>query len=123
MNMMKGFGILTVAATLMIAMATSSAYAGPVIDKGDLGKYERDGKFLRPILSAPPRSTETSPANAHPSATRFVIDKGDLGRYERIGKHLRRLPGKRSHPVSTNAPTRHVYRQVYHHKHTHSFPG
>lgn len=70
-----------------IAIATlgNVAFAETTIDKGDLGKYVRQGRFVKPVLTPSPR-TEGSASLASADAT---IDKGELGKYKRAGRFLK----------------------------------
>ncbi|MBL7649475.1 MAG: hypothetical protein JNK74_25135 [Candidatus Hydrogenedentes bacterium] len=82
---MKKSLILTIASALTIATLGSAAYAENTIDKGDLGKYVRQGRFVKPVLTSSLR-TEAVAGQTQRSA---VIDKGDLGSYERTGRFLK----------------------------------
>lgn len=78
----------TLAGALVAALLTSTAFAGNIVDKGALGKYERQGRFLRPIMSPPARTT---PQDQTPLVNDgiVIIDKGELGSYERQGRFVR----------------------------------
>jgi len=80
--------ILTTTA-LTIAFVGASAHAGTTVDKGDLGKYERQGRFLKPVLTVAPRNVSADQKAAARDDGRNVVDKGDLGKYERRGQFLR----------------------------------
>ena len=82
---MKKSLILTIAGALAIATLGTTAFAETTIDKGELGKYERQGRFVKPVLTSSPRNESVS-SRAQTSA---VIDKGDIGKYERKGQFLK----------------------------------
>jgi hypothetical protein len=88
---MKKSLILTVAGAVAMVTLGSTAYAENTIDKGELGKYVRQGRFVKPVLTASPRGDSNT--NSHMASvdigTRPIIDKGDLGKYERHGRTLR----------------------------------
>ena len=46
----------TIAGALVAALLTSTAFADTIVNKGALGKYERKGQFLKPIMSPPART-------------------------------------------------------------------
>lgn len=83
--------ILTLAGALVATFAASAAFASPIIDKGDLGKYERKGRFVVPILNPAPRNHSSSRSVLAREEGRVIIDKGELGRYEREGRFVRRI--------------------------------
>jgi hypothetical protein len=88
---MKKITVLGLASAMTVALFASTAFAGPIIDKGDLGKYERRGARLHRIMTPPPRSESTTPSVSTRDESRFIIDKGKLGKYERHGRFLRRI--------------------------------
>lgn len=86
---MKKSLILTIAGAVAIATLGSTAFAENTIDKGELGKYVRQGRFVKPVLTASPRGDSNSHMASVDIGTRPIIDKGDLGKYERHGRTLR----------------------------------
>ncbi len=82
---MKKSLILTIAGALAIATLGSTVFAENTIDKGELGKYIRQGRFVKPVLTPSPR-TEAPTVHRVGKAT---VDKGDLGKYERKGPLLK----------------------------------
>ncbi|MBL7649474.1 MAG: hypothetical protein JNK74_25130 [Candidatus Hydrogenedentes bacterium] len=82
---MKKSLILTFAGALALATLGTTAFAETTIDKGDLGTYVRQGRFVKPILTT---STRTE-AIATPDESKALINKGDLGTYERKGRFLK----------------------------------
>ena len=86
---MKKSLTLTIAGALAIATLGTTAFAGTIIDKGDLGKYVRQGRFVKPVLTASPRGDANAEMASVQIGTRPIIDKGDLGKYERHGRTLR----------------------------------
>ena len=86
---MKKSLILTVAGSLAIAILGSTAYADTSLDKGALGKYERQGRFLKPVLTSAPRVQGVDPQASVRTDGNLIVDKGDLGKYERQGRFLR----------------------------------
>lgn len=82
---MKKSLLYTAAGMLAIGMLASAAQADTLIDKGALGKYERQGRFVKPLQTPTPRSESTVPA----ADTAVLVDKGDLGTYIRHGRFLR----------------------------------
>lgn len=80
--------IYTFAGALVAALLTSTAYANP-IDKGSLGQYERQGRFVKPVLTPAARTTVRERAASLTNGGSTVIDKGALGKYERQGRFLR----------------------------------
>ncbi len=81
---MKKSLLLTIASALAIATLGSSAFAENTIDKGELGKYVRQGRFVKPVRTPSPRTEAVAPRAQRSE----VIDKGDLGTYERTGRFL-----------------------------------
>jgi len=118
------FGTLAVVGILAIALFGSIAEAKPIIDKGDLGKYQRDGKFLRRILSSPSDAGSTG-QNAVPSSTRGIrYDKGELGTWVRDGRRVsKEVRGVSGHCSSRQGFQEPHYMVVDHIKHIHRFPG
>ena len=88
---MKKSLILTIAGALAIATLGTTAFAETTIDKGELGKYVRQGRFVKPVLTASPRSDSNAVMASVRIGTRPIIDKGDLGKYERHGRTLRAI--------------------------------
>ena len=86
---MKRFLYCAFFGVLAAAIVSTSAFAGTTIDKGDLGKYERQGRFVKPVLS--PIATQTTNENdfTHGSKSKVIVDKGERGKYERQGRFLR----------------------------------
>jgi hypothetical protein len=82
---MKKSLLLTIASALAIATLGSTAFAENTIDKGDLGKYVRQGRFVKPVLTPSPRTEVVAPQAQRST----LIDKGDLGTYERKGRFLK----------------------------------
>jgi hypothetical protein len=82
---MKKSLILTIASAIAIATLGSTAFAENTIDKGELGKYVRQGRFVKPLLTPSPRTEAVAPQ----AQSTAVIDKGDLGKYERTGRFLK----------------------------------
>ncbi len=78
----------TIAGALVATLLTSTAFANNIVDKGSLGKYERKGQFLKPILS-PPARTVSGSQSALVHDGNVIIDKGELGIYERHGRFVR----------------------------------
>lgn len=81
---------LTLTFTCAIALATLGfAYADDTVDKGDLGKYTREGRFLKPVLTATPQADASSGMAPARIGTHATINKGELGTYVRHGRTLR----------------------------------
>lgn len=80
--------ILTATALTLVAMS-ASAHAGTTVDKGELGKYERRGQFLKPVLTAAPRNVAADQKVAARDEAGNIVDKGELGKYERRGQFLK----------------------------------
>lgn len=74
---------------LVTALLASNAIAGTTIDKGSLGKYERQGRFVKPIFSPVARGNDRARPAALETQGRVLVDKGERGRYERKGPFLR----------------------------------
>jgi hypothetical protein len=104
---MKKSLILTIAGAVAIATLGTTAFAENTIDKGELGKYVRQGRFVKPVLTPSPR-TEAPAIHAKDKA---FVDKGDLGKYERQGRLLKPVltPSPRSNaPAPRVAPAPNV---------------
>jgi hypothetical protein len=82
---MKKSLILTIAGALAIATLGTTAFAENTIDKGELGKYVRQGRFVKPVLTPSPRTEAVAPR----TQSSAILDKGDLGKYERKGRFLK----------------------------------
>lgn len=82
---MKKSLILTIAGAVTIATLGTTAFAENTIDKGELGKYVRQGRFVKPVLTSSPRTE----ANSVRDQAKAIVDKGDLGKYERQGRFLK----------------------------------
>lgn len=103
---MKKQFVTTTLAGLALAVLASTASAGTIIDKGDLGKYEREGRFVRPLLApAYTKDVASSPAAAWNDG-QVIVDKGTLGKYERRGTRLYRVmhPAPRGESGGVAAP-------------------
>lgn len=96
---MKKSLILTIAGALAIATLGSTAFAENTIDKGELGKYVRQGRFVKPVLTPSPRTEAVAPRAQRST----IIDKGDLGKYERKGRFLKPVLEVGPQGWSTNA--------------------
>ena len=86
---MKHLLIYAFAVTLTATLLTSTASAGNTIDKGALGKYERQGRFVKPILTSTARSNSQARTESLVNNGRVIIDKGELGKYERQGRFVK----------------------------------
>ncbi len=82
---MKKSLILTIASALAIATLGSTAFAEGTIDKGQLGRYVRQGRFVKPVLTPSTRTEAVAPQ----AQRSVIVDKGDLGTYERKGRFLK----------------------------------
>ena len=78
----------TIAGALVASLLASAAFAGNIVDKGSLGKYERQGRFLKPIMSPPARPASQVQTPLVNEGI-VIIDKGELGSYERRGRFVR----------------------------------
>ncbi len=117
-------GALAVVGILAIALFGNVAEATTTIDKGDLGTYQRHGRFVHRILSSTAEwGTSASPA-ANSVDRQVRYEKGDLGTWVRDGRRVMK--------VATGASDRHdsgrgfheaTYRTVDHIKHIHRYPG
>ena len=81
---------LSIATALAMAVFSTTAFAGPIIDKGDLGKYERQGRFVKRIVTPEPRAAAPQVA-AVADDDQADINKGELGKYERHGRFVKRI--------------------------------
>ena len=86
---MKRLLIYAFAVTLVATLLTSTANAGNAVDKGALGKYERQGRFVKPVLTSATRSKSQARAESLVNEGRVIIDKGELGKYERQGRFVK----------------------------------
>ena len=93
---MKHFLTCALFGGLAAALLAPTVAAGNTIDKGRLGKYERQGRFVRPIMTPVPRLNTGVQADCFNEEGRAIIDKGALGKYERKGRFMK--------PVLTAAP-------------------
>jgi hypothetical protein len=118
------FGTLAVVGILAIALFGSIAEAKPIIDKGDLGKYQRDGKFLRQILTSP-SDAGSAGQSAVTSTTRGVrYDKGERGSWVRDSRRVTKVyEGESNGRISQKGFQEPHYMVVDHIKHIHRFPG
>ena len=82
---MKKSLIFAAVGMLAFAMFGTLAHAGSANNDGSPAKYERHGRFLKPIQTPAPRSEAAAAA----VSTSVIVDKGDLGKYERHGRVLR----------------------------------
>jgi hypothetical protein len=78
----------TIIGALVAALLSSTAFAGNIVDKGALGKYERQGRFLKPIMKVPARTSSRLQATPANEGT-VLIEKGELGSYQRHGRFVR----------------------------------
>lgn len=86
---MKHSLIYTIAGAFVATLLTASAFAGTIIDKGPLGQYERQGRFVKPVMT-PAAHTETRVQTvALVNNGQVMIDKEALGMYERKGRFVR----------------------------------
>ncbi len=116
--------VACVAALLMGLLLESAAWAGPTIDKGDLGKYERKGRLVFRVLTPPPRNTDLSPAPAYRPDGKLVLDRGPAGVWERHGRFMKReLDGHARETAMATVWPDENYRVVNHIKHRHRFPN
>ena len=109
------------------AMLVSGIATAQQIDKGDLGSYERHGRFVHRVNDGGP-SGGSSSAQATSSATEtrpegVVYDKGELGTWVRDGKFVRKVRDVSSSPSSTTRPAAKREGKVLDHKtHRHNLP-
>ncbi|MCC6487364.1 MAG: hypothetical protein IT364_07675 [Candidatus Hydrogenedentes bacterium] len=117
------FGTLAVVGIFAIALFGSIAEAKPIIDKGDLGKYERDGKFLRRILTSPSEVGSPGQSAVTSTAREVRYDKGELGTWVRDGRRVsKEVKGVSGHRSSRQGFQEPHYMVVDHIKHIHRFP-
>lgn len=111
-------------ALLMGMLLETAAWAGPIIDKGDLGKYERKGRLVFRILTPSPRNTDISPEPQYRPDGKFVLNRGSAGVWERNGRFLKReLDGHARDIPTASLSVVESYRVVDHIKHRHRFPN
>ena len=114
--------VACVAALLVGVLFESAAWAAPIIDKGDLGKYERKGRLVFRVLTPPPRNTDMSPAPQYRPDGKFVLNRGPAGAWERHGRILKRqLEGHASETAMATVYPGDNDRVVNHIKHRHRF--
>ncbi len=116
---MKHFMTYAFAGALVATLLTASASAGSTVDKGALGKYERQGRFLKPIMAPTPRSGGDARVVLPLSEGRVIIDKGALGKYERKGRFVKPIVEK----VQNNWPNRGRRMEESGVKHMHGLNG
>jgi hypothetical protein len=81
---------IVIATTLIASVLTATAaFADNIVDKGPLGKYERQGRFLKPIMNPAPRVESTNHAMVSTNDGSVTIDKGAVAKYERQGRFVR----------------------------------
>lgn len=107
---MKKSLLLSAIGAIAITTFGTTTFAENTIDKGDLGKYVREGRFVKPILTPSPRTDAIAP-QADKVAT---VNKGDLGTYERKGRFLKPVlevgvQGWSSADVSATSSVTHVH--------------
>jgi hypothetical protein len=116
---LRNAAIALIAGTVL---STTTAFAGTVIDKGDLGKYERQGRFVHRIATPAARPSN---GTAVKDAGQVTYDKGELGTYERSGRFVWRAPRVNANTAENVASgpgfSEREYRVVNHHKHTHKY--
>jgi len=86
---MKQSLIYTIAGAFVATLLTATAFADTTIDKGPLGKYERQGRFVKPVMTPAAHTISQVQTAALVNDGRVTIDKGALGTYERKGRFLR----------------------------------
>lgn len=108
---------------LALLGSVAAGAGGPATyDKGELGTYVRDGRFMhRTDLGS---STASTGAHAMNSDRAARFDKGDLGSYVRVGQFLwhEKGAGAESSAASTATTRQPQLRLVDHQKHVHRFP-
>ena len=86
---MKHSLIYTIAGAFVATLLTTTAFAGTTIDKGPLGQYERQGRFVKPVMTPAAHTEVRVQTAALVNDGQVTIDKGALGSYERKGRFLR----------------------------------
>ena len=86
---MKQSLIYTIAGAFVATLLTATAFAGTTIDKGPLGKYERQGRFVKPVVTPAAHTVSQVQTAALVNDGHVMIDKGALGTYERKGRFVR----------------------------------
>jgi len=87
---MKHFLHYTIAGALFATILNTTAFASSTtIEKGSMGMYERQGRFVRPIMTPPTRSDASVRVSMSSSEGKVIIDKGALGKYKRFGRFVR----------------------------------
>lgn len=120
----RAFSFACVSTVLLGLILGSTAWAGPIIDKGDLGKYERKGRLVFRILTPPARNTDMSAQPQYRADGPVIVDRGPYGVWHREGRILRRQYTGGSDKLST-APRYNPrpFRVVNHIKHKHMLPN
>ncbi len=86
---MKQSLIYTIAGAFVATLLTTTAFAGTTIDKGVLGKYERQGRFVKPVMTPSAHTVSQFQTAALVNDGHVMLDKGALGKYERQGRIVR----------------------------------
>lgn len=107
---MKKSLILTAAAAITLAGIGFPTYAQNTIEKGQLGSYVREGRFVKPVITASPRGESGTESISVQTGPQADVDKGALGKYERHGRVLRAIrviePANRADlSVAAKSPT------------------
>lgn len=125
MNHLKGMGTLVVVAIFAATLLGSAADAKPIIDKGALGKYERDGRFLHRVYAGSSRTMSPATVHADTNAANGVrYDKGALGTWMRDGRRVTRIyESDEKATTGTSQSKKRTFRTVDHIKHIHRFPA
>ena len=95
-----------IATTLIASVLTATAtFADSIVDKGPLGKYERQGRFLKPVMNPAPRVESTNHAKVSTNDGIVTIDKGAVATYERQGRFVRPVVTDIQNPWANGAAT------------------
>ena len=120
--MLKKGSVIASASCLIAALflVSGTAFAGVTYDKGDLGKYVRESRFVHrvpTVAAAPHSSTEvaTSPKQSN------IVDKGVLGKYVRKGRFMFRISTNVPNKPSSTQKDANSVRKADHIKHIHTY--
>lgn len=103
-------------------MLVSGIAAAQQIDKGDLGSYERHGRFVHRTSDGGASSTGSTLTATRDQAADVVYDKGDRGVWVRDGKFVTRVRTEsNATPSTTSGVPKKEGRILDHKTHRHHF--
>lgn len=111
------------ALTAGCAMLIGGIAAAQQIDKGDLGTYERHGRFVHRVADGGGSSSGATMTASKNEQAGVVYDKGEVGTWIRDGKYVRKArPASSATPSKSIAVARDTGTVLDHKTHVHNLP-